>query len=296
MSARYAKSILRFLKYRIQYPSASIGMGTGIWEGSSIAEHVRIARNVTLLRSKIGQDVEIASDCALSDAIIESNIRMGARTLIASSRVESDTLIGDDCHIFNSSVASFTAIYQSCHLSNSELGAYSYVARDAQVDQTSIGRFCSIGPQFLSGLGEHPVSFVSTSPVFFSTRQQCGVSFSEGDCFQEKTPVEIGHDVWIGARVFVRDGVKIGNGVIVAAGAVVTNDVPAYAIVGGVPAKILRFRFTQEIIARLQSIQWWNWEDSILRRTQPWFAQSDIQMFLDLVSRDDLSCYGDSES
>src|SRR5690606_3523018 len=92
--------------------------------------------------------------------------------------------------------------------------------------------------------------------------------------------ITLGNDVWLGAQVFVRDGVVIGDGAIVAAGAVVTADVPPYAIVGGVPAKVLRYRFPEDIIRRLLAVQWWHWDEPRLRGAQPWFVQSDIDAFL----------------
>ena len=82
------------------------------------------------------------------------------------------------------------------------------------------------------------------------------------------------------SRVFIRDGVTIGNGAILGAGSVVVKDVPDYAIVGGVPAKVIRFRFTEDIIKRLQPIEWWNLSEENLRTAQPLIAQKDIQLFI----------------
>jgi acetyltransferase-like isoleucine patch superfamily enzyme len=150
----------------------------------------------------------------------------------------------------------------------------------------NVGRFTCIGPHFICGYGDHPTNFISTSPVFYSTRKQCGVSFAETSRYDEKRQTTIGNDVWIGARVFVRDGVTIGNGALIAAGAVVTNDVPEYAIAGGVPAKLIRYRFEDDVVRQLLELQWWNWNEDKLRAAQPYLAQPDVNSFLEWTRRE----------
>lgn len=149
------------------------------------------------------------------------------------------------------------------------LGMGSYVSRNAIIKKSKVGRFCSIGTGVQSCLGLHPSqAFVSTHPAFFSTQKQAGISFVEKDIFGEhiyidsekKYSVQIGHDVWIGNNALIMDGVTIGNGAIIAAGSVITKDVPAYAVYGGIPAKLIRYRFTEQEITKLQQIAWWNWD------------------------------------
>lgn len=157
-------------------------------------------------------------------------------------------------------------IYDYSTLTRVTLGDYSYVADHCNINDTRIGKFCSIGPHVLCGLGAHPVrTFVSTHPVFYSTMEQCGVSFVSEERFQERSPINIGHDVWIGARAIILDGVAIGDGAIVAAGAVVTKDVPPYAVVGGVPAVLIRYRFNEEIIGKLLALRWWDKDATWIR-------------------------------
>lgn len=156
---------------------------------------------------------------------------------------------------------------------NSSIGKYSYIAEKSFVKNTKIGRYCSIGNEVQTVAGSHPLNYLSTHPMFYAKETQVGVSYVDTTSYEEfryldnasKTAVEIGNDVWIGARVTILEHVKIGNGAVVAAGAVVTKDVPAYAIVGGVPAKVIRYRFTEEQISELEKSAWWEKDESWLK-------------------------------
>ena len=118
---------------------------------------------------------------------------------------------------------------------------------------------------------------ISTHPVFFSTRMQSGYTFADESYFEEYRGTTIGNDVWIGANAIVIDGVRIGDGAVVAAGAVVTKDVPAYAIVGGVPARIIRYRFLQTDIDVLLKINWWLLPDKVLKNVAGHIRAGDVR-------------------
>jgi acetyltransferase-like isoleucine patch superfamily enzyme len=122
-----------------------------------------------------------------------------------------------------------------------------------------IGKFCSIGPEFKCGIGKHPSQkYVSTSPVFYSNGGQLPLSFVSKNYFDEYDTTIIGNDVWIGSDVIIMDGVNIGDGAIIASGAVVTKDVEPYSVVGGIPARHIRYRFNPEEIAFLLDFKWWD--------------------------------------
>lgn len=165
------------------------------------------------------------------------------------------------------------------HIENSSVDRYSYIGRNSLVYGADIGAFCSIGNNFTCGLGIHPTDKLSTSPMFYSTLKQNGTTLSQTDKIDEFLPVRIGNDVFIGENVTVLSGVTIGNGAVVAAGAVVAKDVPAYAIVGGVPAKLIRYRFSPDQIAALQRIQWWNLPDSDLHLVEEYW--DDVRTFIE---------------
>lgn len=173
-------------------------------------------------------------------------------------------------------------IYTPYHISNCEIGDYTYIAKNATISYTKIGKYCSIGPNFLCGWGIHPLNGISTAPMFYSTRKQNGYTLSKEDKIEERKPIVIGNDVFIGANVIVLDGVTIGNGAVIGAGAVVSKDIPPYAIAVGCPIKIIKYRFNDEIINKLESIQWWNDDASQVLIEKNFF---DVENFIESYTK-----------
>lgn len=177
--------------------------------------------------------------------------------------MENDVSLGPGCYLFKTSV-----------------GAFTYLAKNVAVMNTEIGRFCSIAQGASISLGLHPSrTFVSSSPVFFSTYKQCGTTFSDGSYFDEMKKTKIGNDVWIGVNAVIMDGIAVGDGAIIGAGAIVTKDVPPYAIMGGNPAHIIRYRFDEKTINFLLGFKWWNKDSKWLQKNFKDFH--DIESFID---------------
>ena len=181
--------------------------------------------------------------------LVFKNVKVHRSAFICrNSRVKENVKLGKGTEIYNSSIGKHTYIVNA-RVSNAEIGAFS-----------SIGSGVKIG-----GLGIHPLYSISTSPVFYSLRKQTGATFQKKDLnFEEIKKVTIGNDVWIGVNAIVLDGVKVGDGVVIAAGAVITEDIPQYAIVGGVPAKLIKYRHEENLRDLLIKSEWWTWQDDRL--------------------------------
>lgn len=163
------------------------------------------------------------------------------------------------------------------------MGRYSYISSCSDIYAT-IGRYTSIGCNVQTLMHRHPTSYpyVSTSPMFYSAHTQCGKGYSTKNMFKEcvmadeehYSAVIIGNDCWINTNVTLISGITIGDGAVVLAGAVVTKDVPPYAIVGGVPARIMKYRYNESDILWLLEKRWWDKDEKWLR--QNWKAFNDI--------------------
>lgn len=159
------------------------------------------------------------------------------------------------------------------------IGFATALGKNSSISYASIGKFCSIGPNFLCGRGIHPTYGISTSPAFYSTRKQTGFTYSNTDKIEERKQISIGNDVFIGSNVTVLDGVTIGDGAIIGAGAVVSKNIPPYAIAVGCPIKVIKYRFSEEVINELLKIQWWNKNEEVFKKVEKNFF--DVHAFID---------------
>ena len=165
------------------------------------------------------------------------------------------------------------------------IGDCSYIGENCRLNAL-IGKFCSISSNVKVVEATHPINFISTSPIFYSTQKQCGISYCTDPCFNEmlyfdkesKIAVSIGNDVWIGENVILKGGIQIGDGAIIAMGAVVTKDVLPYTIVGGVPAKIIKHRFKENTEKELLNLRWWDNDEKWILDNLNAFQINDIDL------------------
>jgi len=189
-------------------------------------------------------------------------------------------IVGSRTYISKSEFENNCAVEDNCKITGSVIGKFSYITEGARIQKAKIGRYCSIGPNFRVGMASHPIEkFVSTSPLFYSKYTNLRTSFVSKNKFithkfTDKSKlffVEIGNDVWIGCNVTILDGLKVGDGAVIGSNSLVTKNVAPYAIVAGIPAKNIKFRFTKSQIKRLIKLKWWN-------KTKKWISLR-VKMF-----------------
>lgn len=162
-----------------------------------------------------------------------------------------------------------------------EIGAFSYLV-SGRIENAIIGRYCSIARDVAIGLGSHPLNWLSTHPFQYmnefrfyvgdgfaaSSEYQGYQVVSQEEQWRRQDPVIIGNDVWIANGAMILPGVNVGTGAVIAGGAVVTKDVPPYAIVGGNPARIIRYRFEPDMVQRLLASEWWRYAPWMMTKFQ----------------------------
>lgn len=163
-----------------------------------------------------------------------------------------------------------TALSRACFHGECTVGAFTYFNGKASLFHALIGRYCSIAPDVIIGPGEHRTDLFSTHPFvvggarkrFKRSKEYDQIKTTSTQTTNSHQKTTIGSDVWIGARSYIAQGITINNGSIIGAGAIVTRNIPPYSIAVGSPARVIRTRFPQEIIQRLQELKWWNYSMS----------------------------------
>lgn len=169
-------------------------------------------------------------------------------------------------HIHSSQIGSWTDIGPNCLLAETIVDDYSYLAGDAQIIYSEIGKFCSIASHVRINPGNHPMDRVTQHHSTYR-RVEYGFDTTDDQAFfqwRRDQKCIIGHDVWIGHGAIIMPGIRIGTGAVIGSSAVVTKDVAPYAIAVGVPARLIKQRFTDEVIDVLLRIAWWNWDRATL--------------------------------
>lgn len=186
--------------------------------------------------------------------------------------------------IRNSKVSSKASISYNVKFYNSSIEDYSYISNNCNIFHTTIGKYTSIGLGCNIGGGEHPLDWVSSSPAF-QDNKTFHIGFFEHH-FEPYKLTRIGNDVFIAPQTIIKSGVTIGDGAVIGAGAVITKDVGPYEIWAGNPARMIRLRFSEENVAKMTGIKWWEWPFEKIKEYSKYF--NDPARFLEIAQQTEI--------
>lgn len=212
--------------------------------------------------SKYIEKEEMRNGSIVDRTTVSDDTRIYKNAKISSSKIGPDCTIGDNAHILDSELIESNRINRRGQVINSRMDFASHINHNTTIRDTNIGKFCSISWNVTIGGTDHNYLSASTFNPFwwneFFDNPEGVRSFKYPRC-------EIGNDVWIASGANILRKVKIGDGAVIGAGAVVTKDVPSYAIVAGVPARVQKYRFSEDFIKKLLKIRWWDWPKEVIR-------------------------------
>lgn len=191
---------------------------------------------------------------------------------VIDSTLGENVTVGDDTTIARCNIGNNVAINRRSYFNDSKFGDFSYSGSNTIINFSEIGKFCSLARNVDIGGFDHDYRKFTTMPMFRFSQLISGMAPEAGNLDLCK----IGNDVWIAAGAQILHKVTIGDGAVIGAGAVVTRDIPPYAIAVGIPAKVIKYRFPKEIIEQLLVIKWWDWPDKLLLENIEWLINSDV--------------------
>jgi acetyltransferase-like isoleucine patch superfamily enzyme len=196
---------------------------------------------------------------------------------VHDSELDINASVHETCFVAKSKIGFWSRLKENVEFRESVLGDYSYISKDSIVNKTTIGRFTSVGPGCYIGLWEHNVTVSTHSFYLYESSGGFVKGYKNYD--KDYLTTTVGSDVWIGAGAIIRKGVTIGSGAIIGAGSVVTKDVEPYEIVAGIPARHMRFRFSEKDRKFFMGLNWWNLSREELQKAVDLGLFSDFEAF-----------------
>ena len=223
-------------------------------------------------------DAKIDNTATLSESIVEPGTKIYKNVRIIHSTIGKESSVGDNTTVRNSEIGDHSQIQRYCDLLRTSMGRCSIVEKNTVLHDAIIGSFCEISWQCSIGGDNHNYHLPSIHHFYWQSffgYEENDDSVGASNFFSKlrSEPCVLGNDIWVGSGVIVNRKVHVGNGAVLASGCVVTKDVPDYAIVGGVPARIIKYRFDEPTRKRLLNIAWWNWPDRVLKANRHLFEQ-----------------------
>ncbi|MFG6594836.1 chloramphenicol acetyltransferase [Sulfitobacter sp. 1A13368] len=200
------------------------------------------------------------------------------------ARLKADApFLHPDCEVTDTQFGRYVEIGRATRLAHSKIGDYSYCDRWCDIANTQVGKFSNIAASVRIGATDHPMEKASLHHFHYRAGDYFDGAEDDADWFalRRSRRTVIGHDTWLGHGAQIRPEVTIGNGAVVAGGAIVTRDVAPYMIVAGIPAKPLRRRFPESIAARMEELAWWDWPHDRLHASLKNFQTLPAEAFLE---------------
>ncbi|UWQ38154.1 chloramphenicol acetyltransferase [Leisingera aquaemixtae] len=200
------------------------------------------------------------------------------------ARLNADApLIHPGCEITSSTFGAYVEIGAGSRVANTAVGDYSYCDRSCDIANAQIGKFANIASCVRIGATDHPMEKASQHHFLYRSASYWEDAEDDADWFARRAGrmARIGHDTWIGHGAMIKPEVTVGDGAVVASGAIVTKDVAPYTIVGGNTARVIRRRYPEAVAGQMIKLAWWHWEHDALRAALPDFRQLRAEEFLE---------------